>query len=50
MILSDVDGFYTKDPRQNPKAELISEIEEMIDTEVAGETNTDYLEHLKEEK
>ena len=28
----------------------ISEIEEMIDTEVAGETNTDYLENLKEEK
>ena len=29
VILSDVDGLYTKDPRQNPKAELISEIEEI---------------------
>ena len=28
----------------------IADIEEMIDTEVAGETNADYLEHLKEEK
>ena len=29
VILSDVDGLYTKDPRENPKAELISEVEEI---------------------
>jgi len=27
----------------------ISEIEEMIDTEISGETNADYLQNLKKE-
>ena len=29
VILSDVNGLYTEDPRQNPNAELISEVEEI---------------------
>ncbi len=31
ILLSDIDGLYTDDPRQNPEAEFISEIEDLTD-------------------
>jgi len=29
IILSDIDGFYSSDPKQNPDAEILSEIHEI---------------------
>ena len=31
ILLSDIDGLYTDDPRQNPDAEFISEIKDLTD-------------------
>lgn len=31
ILLSDIDGLYTDDPRQNPKAEFIETVEELTD-------------------
>lgn len=31
VILSDIEGFYTADPHQNPQAALIEEVEEITD-------------------
>lgn len=30
ILLSDIDGLYTDDPRKNPKAELIPVVEKLI--------------------
>ena len=35
ILLSDIDGLFTDDPRQNPAAELI-EVVEKVDTEIYG--------------
>ena len=31
ILLSDIDGLYTDDPRQNPNAEFISQVDELSD-------------------
>lgn len=31
ILLSDIDGLYTDDPRKNPKAEFIEEVEELTE-------------------
>lgn len=31
ILLSDIDGLYTDDPRNNPKAEFISQVDELTD-------------------
>ena len=36
IILSDIDGLYTSDPRKNPEARLISEVHEITDEIKAG--------------
>ena len=30
ILLSDIDGLYTDDPRQNPNAEFIEQVDELI--------------------
>lgn len=35
ILLSDIDGLYTKDPRSNPDAEFISEVFELTDDIIA---------------
>lgn len=35
ILLSDIDGLYTDDPRSNPEAKLIERIEQMDDTYLA---------------
>ena len=31
ILLSDIDGLYTDDPRQNPEAEFIERVDELTD-------------------
>ena len=31
ILLSDIDGLYTDDPRQNPDAEFIEQVDELTD-------------------
>lgn len=42
IIMSDIDGFYDSDPRQNPDAKLISVVNEIDDRirELAGDAGT----------
>jgi glutamate 5-kinase len=35
VLLTDIDGLYTDDPRKNPKAKLISEVP-LIDEKIEG--------------
>ena len=31
ILLSDIDGLYTDDPRQNPNAEFIEQVDELTE-------------------
>lgn len=31
MLMSDIDGLYTEDPRKNPDAKLIHEVENLTE-------------------
>jgi glutamate 5-kinase len=44
ILLTDIDGLYTADPRTNPQAQLISVVEEIDEkiTSLAGKTGSKF--------